>query len=118
MHMVTAALRISLDIPREKPYTTSGEGHFDVLNTLNWYEAQKEYTWPDFSDMGADFTQTMRFRRQLVTDVFAAMQKAGHVRVRASQATLGTPDSSRERKEKRAGDSIEFPLEIEASATR
>lgn len=54
------------------------------------YEAQDEYERPDFTKFGFDFTQTMRFRRVLVNDVFTALQKAGAVRVTGEP---GTPRS-------------------------
>jgi hypothetical protein len=91
--MVTASLRFvsSTDSPHHT-FACADDARLEILNTLNWYEAHGEYTWPRFAE--CDFSQSMRLRRALVSDVFAALHKAGNVRVRAA---LGTPESTAER---------------------
>jgi hypothetical protein len=91
--MVTAALKFASDEKTPITYTSHDEARLDVLNTLNWFEAHSEYEWPDFARQGFDFSQAMRFRRALVTDVFIALQKAGNVRIGSKLGVLGTPES-------------------------
>ena len=102
--MVTAALKFCSDATSSATsYTTADSARLDILKTLNWYEAHDEYEWPDFSSMGFDFSQAMRFRRALVSDVFVALQKAGNVRVSGEVGVFGTPESVRGRGVKRSG---------------
>jgi hypothetical protein len=96
--MVTAALKVSSSTNNTvSSYTTPDAGRIDVLNVLNWHEAHDEYAWPDFTGMGFDFAQAMRFRRALVNDVFVALQKAGYVRITGEPGVLGTPQSGSKR---------------------
>lgn len=101
--MVTAALKFAADDKTPATYTTADEARFEILTTLNWYEAHSEYEWPNFSGMGFDFNQAMRFRRALVGDVCTALQKSANVRIGARGDGPGTPDSDRERRGKRGG---------------
>jgi hypothetical protein len=98
--MVTAALKFVSDEKAPIAYTSQDEARLDILNTLNWYEAHSEYQWPDFNGLGFDFSQAMRFRRELVNDVFVALQKAGNVRVGVASGAgvFGTPESMKEKK--------------------
>jgi len=91
--MVTAALKFASDQPASVTYASADEARLEILNTLNWYEAHTEYEWPDFTHLGFDFSQAMRFRRALVNDVFIALKKAGNVRVNEGGG-VGTPDSA------------------------
>jgi len=102
--MVTAALKFASDQPASVTYASADEARLEILNTLNWYEAHAEYEWPEFSRLGCDFSQAMRFRRALVNDVFVALKKAGNVRVNEAGG-VGTPDSGNGggRATKRAG---------------
>jgi hypothetical protein len=79
--MVTAALQFTSDSNPPASYPTPDAARLDILNTLNWYEAHAEYAWPDFSTHGHDFSQAMRFRRALVSDVCSALMSAGKVRI-------------------------------------
>jgi hypothetical protein len=99
--MVTAALKFASDDKTRTMYATADEARLEILNTLNWYEAHSEYEWPNFTLMGFDFNQSMRFRRALVGDVFTSLQKSGNVNIGARAEGLGTPDSERERAGKR-----------------
>jgi hypothetical protein len=101
--MVTAALKFASDDKSPITYPTQDEARQEILSTLNWYEAHSEYEWPEFNRLGFDFSQSMRFRRALVNDVFVALQKAGNVRVSDEAAVLGTPDNGGERVCKRGG---------------
>jgi hypothetical protein len=95
-YMVTAALKIASDAQKTPiTYPTTDAARLDVLNTLNWYEAHAEYAWPDFSTMGYSFSETMRLRRQLVSDVEMALGKAGNVRVGRNDVDMGmgSPES-------------------------
>jgi hypothetical protein len=104
LHMVTAALKFSSSNDNTvSSYTSPDAGRIDVLNVLNWHEAHDEYEWPDFTHMGFDFSQTMRFRRALVNDVFVALQKAGNIRITREPGVLGTPQSGVAVGGKRAG---------------
>jgi hypothetical protein len=93
--MVTAALKFASDEKTHITYTSPDEARLDVLNTLNWFEAHSEYAWPDFSGMRYDFSQTMRFRRALVTDVVVALRMAGNIRIgrEGEVGVLRTPES-------------------------
>lgn len=64
--------------------------------------------------MGYDFSQAMRFRRALVSDVFVALEKAKHVRVTDEAGMLSTPQSVRSRGVRRGGTAAggEFREEI------
>jgi hypothetical protein len=74
--MVTAALKFVSDEKAPIAYTSQDEARLDILNTLNWY------------------------RRELVNDVFVALQKAGNVRVGVASGAgvFGTPESMKEKK--------------------
>lgn len=100
--MVAAALKFASYEKAPVRYTTSDEARLDILNTLNWYEAHSEYEWPNFLDIGFDFSQAMRLWRALVNDVFVALQKAGNVRVSDDLGAFATPDSGIVRATKRS----------------
>ena len=95
--MVLATVTVARDwghctkFPKE--YGSEDIGKLDILNALNWAEAQRTYDWPDFHRLGHNFAESMRFRRALVHDVFAALKKGGTVLVRGAPQ-LGTPSSS------------------------
>tara|TARA_R110002003_G_scaffold155_5_gene13703 strand:- start:19275 stop:19853 length:579 start_codon:yes stop_codon:yes gene_type:complete len=91
--MVGAALVIGSDKNSPTTYTTIDKARLDILTILNWYEAHSTYAWPDFARQGFDFNQAMRLRRQLVVDVFAALQKAGKVRLASAPGVPETPES-------------------------
>ncbi|KAJ4372920.1 hypothetical protein N0V83_003211 [Neocucurbitaria cava] len=95
-YMVTAAIKFASDTSPPISYASPDEGRLDILKTLNWYEAHDEYEWPDFSNMGYDFSQAMRFRRALINDVFLALQKAGHIKTFAEPGPPGTPSSGQQ----------------------
>ncbi|KAF2846215.1 hypothetical protein T440DRAFT_458869 [Plenodomus tracheiphilus IPT5] len=97
IHMVTASLKFNSANTRMSTYPTPDAARLDILNTLNWFEAHDEYAWPDFTARGFDFNQAMRFRRALVNDVFAGLQKAGTVRITSETGGLATPNSERGR---------------------
>jgi hypothetical protein len=102
--MVTAALKFSSSNDNTvSSYTSPDAGRIDVLNVLNWHEAHDEYEWPDFTHMGFDFSQTMRFRRALVNDALVALEKAGNIRITSEPGVLGTPQSGVVVEGKRAG---------------
>ncbi|KAF1849014.1 uncharacterized protein K460DRAFT_280436, partial [Cucurbitaria berberidis CBS 394.84] len=104
LHMVAAALKFSSDTSPVISYKTPDEGRLDILKTLNWFEAHDEYEWPDFSRLGYDFSQAMRFRRALVNDLFVALHKVGHIKITGEAGVMGTPDSVRGvRETKRTG---------------
>jgi hypothetical protein len=106
--MVTAALKFSNSSDNvNSSYPTPDSGCIDVLNVLNWHEAHDEYEWPDFTKMGFDFSQAMRFRRALVNDVFVALQRAGNIRITGEPGVLGTPQSGLAAGGKRTGASSE-----------
>lgn len=92
--MVVAALKFVSDEKKPVTYTSPDEARLDILNTLNWYEAHSEYEWPRFTRMGFDFSQAMRFRRALVSDVFIALQKAAIVKIAGGAGGIGTPEIS------------------------
>ena len=111
--MVTASLKFSCSNDAPVSYTTPDAGRLGVLNVLNWHEAHDDYEWPDFIQLGHDFTQgalfialpgtrvdghdftqAMRFRRGLVNDVFLALEKAGVIKITGEPGVLGTPQSS------------------------
>jgi hypothetical protein len=91
--MVSAALVIAGDKNSPTTYATIDKARLDILTTLNWNEAHSTYAWPDFARQGFDFNQAMRLRRQLVVDVFAALQSAGKVRLASAPGVPGTPES-------------------------
>jgi hypothetical protein len=95
--MVTAALKFAFDKEAPCTYPTQDEARLAVLNTLNWYEAHREYTWPNFTSLGFDFGQAMRFRRALVSDVCVALQKAGNIKMSNGRGLRGTPNSEGDR---------------------
>ncbi|KAI8931035.1 hypothetical protein NX059_012046 [Plenodomus lindquistii] len=103
IQMVTAALKFSSANTRPSTYPTPDSARLEILNTLNWYEAHSEYAWPDFTALGFDFSQAMRFRRALVNDVFSAMQQAGTVRINAEVGGLATPVSDGGRRTRSRG---------------
>ncbi|RYN20962.1 hypothetical protein AA0121_g11481 [Alternaria tenuissima] len=107
--MVTASLKFSRS--KDAPvslYTTPDAGRLDVLNVLNWHEAHDDYEWPDFIQLGHDFTQAMRFRRGLVNDIFLALEKAGVIKITGESGVLGTPQSSAVKR--RAGVSVAMQI--------
>lgn len=89
LHLVTAALKCSTDDRASSAYLTADEAKYDILRTLNWLEAHNEYSWPKFG-AHLSFEQVMRLRRVLVSDIYTALERAGHVSI----GVLGTPDSS------------------------
>lgn len=99
--MVDAALVFTSDDKTAATYKDSDDARMAILNTLNWFEAHDEYKWPVFARIHLDFSQIMRFRRALVSDVFVSLQRAGKVRILRGQGDLGTPDSIAERVGKR-----------------
>jgi hypothetical protein len=89
-----AAIKIAKEEDRASVrYGSQDKGKLDTMRTLNFFEAHDEYVWPDFSALGFDFTQTMRLRRALVNDVFAALMKSGIIVVGEVTPGMGTPDS-------------------------
>lgn len=91
--MVVAALKFVSDEETPVTYANQDVALLGILATLNRYEAHGEYEWPDFTSMGFDFCQTMRFRRQLVSDVLNALQKADTIKIASGVDVLGTLDS-------------------------
>lgn len=104
--MVTAALKFASDDKTRTSYAPADEARLEILKTLNWYEAHSEYEWPNFTLMGFDFNQSMRFCRALVEDVFILLQKSGKVKIGARVDGLGTPDSERGRTSKRGANGV------------
>jgi DNA-binding MltR family transcriptional regulator len=93
-HMVTAAVKFSSSTNHDiSIYNTSDAARWDILNVLNWLEAHNEYAWPESTKPGLEFSQAMRFRRALVSDVFAALEKANSIRVTGEDGMPGTPQS-------------------------
>jgi hypothetical protein len=89
-----AAIKIAKEEDRAPVrYGSQDKGKLDTMRTLNFFEAHDEYVWPDFSALGFDFAQTMRLRRALVNDVFAALMKSGIIVVGEVTPGIGTPDS-------------------------
>lgn len=102
--MVTAALKFASDEKTPVTYASTDDARLDILNTLNWFEAHSEYEWPNFTRLGFDFSQAMRFRRALVSDVFVALQRAGNIKIGSEAGGgLGTPESGTVRAAKRSG---------------
>ncbi|KAH4214284.1 hypothetical protein HBI25_213450 [Parastagonospora nodorum] len=93
--MVAAALKFVSGEKAAVSYSSADEARLDILNTLNWFEAHAEYEWPSFTRLGYDFSQAMRFRRALVSDVFVTLQRSSHLKVTGGADALGTPDSAR-----------------------
>ena len=89
--MVDAAMKAVADETPPVRYASDDEGKLEILKALNFYEAHSEYEWPDFRQLGFDFSQTMRLRRALVSDVYVALLKNRSVQV--GPAIAGTPDS-------------------------
>jgi hypothetical protein len=106
--MVSATVTVTRDwsdwtkFPKE--YASGDTCKLDILNALNYAEAHGTYTWPDFPGLGHNFSESMRFRRALVHDVFAALKTGGSIRV------LGLPQlgalSSSARKREGSGKSL------------
>ena len=44
--MVTAALNRASDKKLHATYTSHDEARFQILRSLNWFEAHIEYEWP------------------------------------------------------------------------
>jgi hypothetical protein len=88
--MVTAALKCASDERFPTTHVSQDEARFQILKSLNFFEAHNEYEWPDFTSFHYDFSQVMRLRRALVQDVFNALEKAGNLSV----SIPGTPDSN------------------------
>lgn len=87
--MVTAALKCASErLPAT--YASHDDARFQILKSLNWFEAHDEYEWPDFTSFNYDFSQAMRLRRALVQDIFNALEKAGNLKI----SVPGTPDSN------------------------
>lgn len=87
--MVTAALKVASDAQKSPAtYPTTDTARLDILDTLNWYEAHREYAWPDFIVLGYSFSEAMRLRRQLVSDVEIALGKSGNLRVGRSDVVM------------------------------
>lgn len=89
LHLVIAALKCSTDDRASSAYLTADKAKHDILKTLNWFEAHNEYDWPEFA-AHLSFDQVMRLRRVLVSDIYTAIERAGHISI----GVLGTPDSS------------------------
>lgn len=100
-YMADAARLFTSDDKMSTNYKDSDDARMAILNTLNWFEAHAEYKWPDFARVRLDFSQIMRFRRALVSDVFVSLQRAGKVRISRGEGGLGTPNSVAERVGKR-----------------
>jgi hypothetical protein len=78
--MVTAALKCASErLPAT--YASQDDARFQILNSLNWFEAHDEYEWPDFTSFNYDFSQVMRLRRALVQDIFSALEQAGNLKI-------------------------------------
>jgi hypothetical protein len=92
--MVTAALKFVSDEKTPVIYSSQDAALLAILDTLNWYEAHSEYEWPNFTHLGFDFNQTMRFRRHLVNDVLNALKTSDAVKITGGAGVLGTPESS------------------------
>ncbi|KAF2655427.1 hypothetical protein K491DRAFT_716241 [Lophiostoma macrostomum CBS 122681] len=98
-YMVAATVTVARDwtkLPKE--YVSEDAGKLDILNALNYEEAHDTYTWPDFSALGHNFAESMRFRRALVHDVFATLKTGGSIRVVGSPQ-LSTPNSSTKKRQ-------------------
>ncbi|KAL1643232.1 hypothetical protein SLS61_009331 [Didymella pomorum] len=79
--MVTAALKGASDEKLPATYASQDEAQFQILRSLNWFEAHNDFNY--------DFSQVMRLRRALVQDIFNALEKADNLHI----SILGTPDS-------------------------
>jgi hypothetical protein len=94
--MVTAALKFALGENTPSTCSTPDKAKLEILNSLNWLEAHGEYEWPDFQQDGLDFTQAMRLRRALVSDVFVALNRSDNLKISSASEILGTPESGQD----------------------
>lgn len=102
--MVAAALKVAPDGKDPVTYKSAEDARMDIFSTLNYFEALEEYQWPDVGHPEYPFDQIMRLRRQLVSDVFMALRKAGTVKVVSDDKSLVQLDEDGENaKEKRDG---------------
>lgn len=57
--MATVALRYASDAEAPMHCATADKAKLEILNSLNWSEAHKEYKWPDFQQHGLDFAEPL-----------------------------------------------------------